>query len=318
MNALLERLERDAGVSNLVNLLAERLTPTDLQSLLLEVYRHRTQKKQPSDVLREYETNRFVRPGLLSPSRLLLWEQFLLSRLPEGVEMLELSPVCPLGTSSVLADVDQNWSVSTARNTEVVSDATNVLALECAMRRRALLKANPKSTASFHLSSSHRLLRPQFYGDPKALAHFRLFSLCSAGRDTGNLNFEFSMLLFHLSLYLRTLQGFLDSNVRLNLTVSDFSDKALATRMEQEIFAPLRLEVKNLECNLDPERVGGRGYYNTLCFKIHAVIPDGSRLELADGGVVDWTQKLLSNAKERLFISGLSSERVCMMQGVSQ
>jgi hypothetical protein len=34
-------------------------------------------------------------------------------------------------------------------------------------------------------------------------------------------------------------------------------------------------------------------------------------LELADGGAVDWTQKLLSDAKERLVISGIGSERVC-------
>jgi hypothetical protein len=34
-------------------------------------------------------------------------------------------------------------------------------------------------------------------------------------------------------------------------------------------------------------------------------------LELVDGGSVNWTQKLLSNAKERLVISGIGSERLC-------
>jgi hypothetical protein len=190
MKALLERLERESGVSGLVNLLAERLAPTDLQPLLLEVYRQHAARKQPADVLKEYGRNRFVRPATLSPSRLVRWEQVLLSELPSDVAALELSPVCPLGTSSVLARVDQNWAVPTARNTEVVSDATNVLALECAVRRRALLKTNPKSAAMVHLTSSHRFLRPQSYSDPKA-AHFRLSSLCSAGRDLGNLMFEF-------------------------------------------------------------------------------------------------------------------------------
>ena len=33
--------------------------------------------------------------------------------------------------------------------------------------------------------------------------------------------------------------------------------------------------------------------------------------QLADGGCVDWTQKLLSDAKERLVISGVGSDRVC-------
>jgi hypothetical protein len=32
-----------------------------------------------------------------------------------------------------------------------------------------------------------------------------------------------------------------------------------------------------------------------------------------DGGAVDWTQRLLSNAKERLVISGIGSERLCGM-----
>jgi|GEM_PF-4488011 len=31
---------------------------------------------------------------------------------------------------------------------------------------------------------------------------------------------------------------------------------------------------------------------------------------LVDGGFTDWTQKLLSNRKERLLISGLGSERL--------
>ena len=36
-------------------------------------------------------------------------------------------------------------------------------------------------------------------------------------------------------------------------------------------------------------------------------------LFLVDGGEVNWTQKLLVNAKERLVISGLGSERVLML-----
>ena len=38
---------------------------------------------------------------------------------------------------------------------------------------------------------------------------------------------------------------------------------------------------------------------------------DGVWIELADGGVVDWTQRLLSSAKERLVISGIGGEWVC-------
>jgi hypothetical protein len=34
----------------------------------------------------------------------------------------------------------------------------------------------------------------------------------------------------------------------------------------------------------------------------------GKEIEIADGGLVTWTQQLLDNRKERLFISGLGIE----------
>ena len=41
MNKIIARILREAGVPELLEVLAERLSPTDLQSLLLEVYRRR-------------------------------------------------------------------------------------------------------------------------------------------------------------------------------------------------------------------------------------------------------------------------------------
>ena len=145
MNKIIERIEREAGVPGLVSILAERLAPTDLQSLLLEVYRLRSSQRAASDVLADYQSDRFVRPSTVPPARLLAWEQAAFSSLPSEFQPLELSPVCPLGTCSVTAGVDQNWAVATSRNSEVVSDSTNVLALECALRRRQLLRTDPKS-----------------------------------------------------------------------------------------------------------------------------------------------------------------------------
>ncbi len=37
----------------------------------------------------------------------------------------------------------------------------------------------------------------------------------------------------------------------------------------------------------------------------------GQWLELVDGGAVDWTQKLLSSAKDGWLINGIGSRRVC-------
>jgi hypothetical protein len=311
MNKIVERIEREAGVPSLVSILAERLTPTDLQSLLLEVYRFRSSQLPPSVVLSNYETNRFVQPSSASPTQLVNWEQIAFSQLPQEFEPLALSPVCPLGTNSVVASVAQDWAVATTRNTELVSDSTNVLALECAVRRRELLRSNPRSTEAVHLATSHRLLRAQHYKSPHLVTHFSAFALCSAGRDQGSLQFELSALGLHIRFYLSALEVFLGSKVPLQLAITDFNQNSRAELLERRLLVPLRAEFENVAWAIDEQRTRGRGYYLDLCFHIYATATSGQRWELVDGGVVNWTQKYLSNAKERLVISGIGSERLC-------
>lgn len=311
MNKIIERIERIAGVPNLAAILAERLAPTDLQSLLLAVYRSRSSQLTPAKVLAGYENDRFVRPSAVSPFELLKWEQIAFSHLPQEFETLALSPVCPLGTNSVAAGVNQDWSVATARNTEVVSDSTSVLALECAVRRRELLRLNPRSAETVHLAASHRLLRAQNYNNPQLSAHFSLLALCSAGRSQGGLRFELSQLGLHIRFYLQALRAYLGSAVPLHLTVTDLNQQPRQELLETELLSPVRSEIENVDCAIDDQRTGGQGYYLDLCFHIRATAASGQRLLLVDGGAVNWTQKYLSNAKERLVISGIGSERLC-------
>jgi hypothetical protein len=311
VSKITERIERQLGLPGLAASLAQRLTPTDLQSLLLEVYRLRLERLQPVQVLANYQTNRFVRPACSSPLDLLKWELVALQHLPPEFQALELSPVCPVGTNSAVAPVDPNWSVATIRNTEVVSDSTNVLALECASRRKDLLRADPKSTSSIHLAASHRLLRAQKYRNPKLSAHFNILSLCSAGRDQGNLAFELSALGLQIRSYLSALRAYLGDQIPLQLSITDFSSNASRELIDDRLLTPIQPEYTGLACAWDNTRTAGRGYYPGLCFHIHALIPAGERLELADGGALDWTQKYLGSAKERLVASGIASERVC-------
>src|SRR6185503_1820337 len=114
---------------------------------------------------------------------------------------------CPLGTNSIVAPVDQDNAVATIRNTEVCSDSTNVLALECARRRRGIYKGNTHPDADTKLCASHRLLRPHLPEDPASFPHFRIFSLCTAGRDQGSYGFEVAALTEHLEFYIRLLQS---------------------------------------------------------------------------------------------------------------
>ena len=311
MDKIIERIEHEAGVPGLVSTLAEHLSPTDLQSILLEVYRIRSSRIQPATLLSDFESNRFVQLSTVSPTSLLRWEQIAFAHLPQEFQPIALSPVCPLGTNSVVAPVDQNWAVATARNTEVVSDSTNVLALECSIRRRELLRVNPKSSDPVHLAASHRLLRAQRYEGSKLVAHFSSVALCSAGRDQGNLRFELAALRLHIHFYLASLRAFLGRGVPLHLSVTDLGSNPHGELIETQLLSAIRSEFEDIECVFDEHRTSGRGYYLDLCFHIHATATAGQRLELVDGGSVNWTQKLLSSAKERLVISGIGSERLC-------
>jgi hypothetical protein len=315
MNKIVERIEREAGVPGLVSILAERLTPTDLQSILMEVYRLRSSQRKPSDVLADYKKNRFVRPSELAPSALAEWERVALAHLPQEFRAIALSPVCPLGTSSTLAALDQNWVVSTTRNTEVVSDSTNVLALECALRRREMLHEDPKSIVPVHLAASHRLLRAQRFERPGLVSHFSSFVLCSAGRDSGNLQFELAALKLQIGFFIEALQAFFGVSVPIRCLLTDFHTEPRNTLIETELLSTLRAEFENVNCLFDSERISGRGYYRDLCFKIYAKEASGRQIELIDGGSVDWTQKLLSSKKERLIVSGLGSERLVQVFG---
>jgi hypothetical protein len=312
MSDISRRVEQEAGIADLAAILADRLEPADLHSLLLEVYRRRAARRSAAAVLSDFTSNRFVRPGATDPKLLLDWERVAFSFLPIEFVAVELSPLCPLGTNSVIATISQNKSVVTARNLEVVSDATSVLALECAVRRRALLATAPRSSEAVHLAASHRLLRPQFYANPQALPHFRVFNLCSAGREAGANRFESAALAQHVRFYLQALTSFLSGEASFRVTVTDLASDPPREWWLSTALAPLADEFRKVEFCFDQNRSAGRGYYHEVCFHVHET-SSGQPVELADGGAVDWTQKLLNNAKERLFISGIGSERVCAL-----
>lgn len=58
-----------------------------------------------------------------------------------------------------------------------------------------------------------------------------------------------------------------------------------------------------------PDRAASRNYYERCCMKLH-VVNGGSPVEVGDGGFVAWGQRLLSDKRERMFITGLGMERL--------
>ena len=310
MNKIVGRIERAVGVSNLVEKLAAQIKPTDLQSLLMEVYGERVKRRNPRCILSDYVSNSFTRPSRSSPVLFLNWDRLAFSHLPHDFVPIELSPVSPLGSVSCMAPISQNWILTTIRNMEVVADPTNALALECAARRQKCLQTEPTDAKPVHLACSHRVVRTQRYGSSGSLQHFRLFSLCSAGRNTESIRFGTFAMSLHVSFYLKSLKDFLGSDIILRVNIIDLSANS-HDQVFRRTIENLKRKFKDVEIGLESVQTKDEEYYRELRFKVYATPKNGHEIELVDGGDTDWTQKLLNNAKEHLVISGLGSESLC-------
>ncbi len=307
--AHLNRILGEVKGSGVLEALVERLSPSDLQSLLMEVAGRRAAKVTPAGLLKRFKEDRFSRLAAADPRDALEFDRLAYSVATPAFEPVELSPVCPLGTVSAVGTVSQNKVVATVRSSEVVSDLTNVMALECAVRR--------SSGAIVRLCSSHRLLRAQGISGPISFAHFRVFGLCSAGRDSGSHGFEFGELCEQINVHLRLLSALRliwpgIEAVRVFLT--DLRGD-LEGRLGEAVVEPLRCEFPDVEFGFDRERTTARNYYQTASLDIRVLDGTGEEMSLGDGGFTSWTAQLLGNQKERLLISALGSERLCVLFG---
>ena len=191
---IIERIQAESGVPELLDILAERLPPTDLQSLLLEAYRRRALSATPAAVLAR--ASALTAPSDVSP-RLLHEVEDCAFAAAGSFEAVELSPSLPLGAQAALGGIDQNNVLTTIRNTEVPGDPTTGLALEAAKRRRG------SRQVTLRLGAAQRVVRMQPFDTPGFSPHFRLFCLASAGRDSGAYAFELEELRQHIAFYLR-------------------------------------------------------------------------------------------------------------------
>jgi hypothetical protein len=277
----------------------------DLTTLLLEVMRRRVAALTPASVLRAYGQNRFTAPAQVAWEALRGVEAAALAAYPGAFTRLELSPMAVLGSNAALAPVDQRKVVSALRGGEVLADPTTALALEAAVRRRAALGAAPRSAEAVRLVTATRVVRAQHVDAPGLFAHFRLVGAVTAGRDTGHLAFERAAAVEHLGAAARACLATGADAVRLDLT--DLTGGAMRPVLDavREGLADLpQVAVADW-----PERAEGRSYYDGFCAKVHATY-GGAAFEVGDGGLVDWTQQLLADRKERLFTSGLGLERI--------
>ncbi len=315
MSKIIKRILSDNSGDNIFSTLSKNLNPSDLQSLLIEVYKSRAEALNSQSLMKTWSNNRFVCPSPADPRLINKFDGIAFSLLPEDVKIIELSPVAPLGTCSSLAPVDQKKIVATIRNTEIVADPTNVLAMECARHRLDSIKKNPKSDFKVKFCTSHRVIRSQpFYG-PASFSHFRLLALCTAGRDTGCFDFECETLYEHIAYYiglLYSIPGILDKIVKMQVNVTVFDESDKTELLYDRVIEPLESEFKKVDFKIDSKRKGGRNYYDNICFSLNVIDSSGQKINLVDGGLTDWTRQLMNNnKKERFFSSAIGSERVC-------
>lgn len=99
-------------------------------------------------------------------------------------------------------------------------------------------------------------------------------------------------------------------HLKLEVLLTDLSSGLRRSVLQQDLLGPMKAAWPAIDCGFDDDRQAGRSYYIEACFAINAIHPDGSCANLSDGGLTDWTARLLADHKERLVISGLGSERL--------
>jgi ribosomal protein S18 acetylase RimI-like enzyme len=285
--------------------LASGLSGAELNSLLLAVMRSRATSRTPAEVLRQFARDLFCRPAVVEPRAGLMIETELFTAAAR-FEAIELSPIAPLGACSVLAPTDQNRVLSALRATEVVSDPTNVLALECARR----LRAEPR--AAIHLACSQRVVRAQPVPKrPGYAPHFRLFALASAGRQQQDHGFTIESLAEHV----RTMLHALDRLEARGYAFGKRRVEVLAASGREE----LGDRIAELLGDIAKRTSLAHGYYSGgLRYTLWVTAPNGDQVPIADGGSFDWVAKLTSNWRVAYVASGVGTQLIQYLFRVAQ
>jgi hypothetical protein len=295
---IVERIQAQSDMPRLFDLLADNLPLSDLQSLLLEVCRRRARRQTPSGVL-----TRAARGGLVAPSdvdaRLLHRVERCAFEAAVGFDAVELAPVLPFGCHAAMGGIDQNNVLTTIRNADVTGDPSTALAIEAALRRRGAGQS-PGDHTPVRLCASQRAVRMQPFDVPGFSPHFKLFCLLSAGRDTGENEFEFGQLRLHLCFYLRFFRLLNRCGFQMVKPLIEVTDHRLtAALLERAGITP-----EEVRQSIRAHQLGGS---ERLLRDRGVELPDqpGERLEMVQSRVFEPLQREFPEAAFRLLISRL-------------
>jgi hypothetical protein len=281
MSAPWERPARKIGSEALDAL--ESMPSSELTSLLLELFARRARKLSVHDIRRRFESDAFVVPSTVDQRAFTKLDAHLLAQMPPHFEAVELSPLAPHGTVSTLGPVHPHNVMATIRGQEVLADATDVMALMCAQRRG--------TQDEVHLCTTQRLVRAQRVREAFHTQHFRILSLCSAGRGDA---FAMRTLIEHITIQLHLF----------STLPEEFRRAALRVTLAAENFDELRKMLgPEVIVARDEERLVKTSYYQRAAFKVWV-----DDLPLGDGGFTDWTARIRNDRRERLVTSAIGTE----------
>lgn len=273
------------------------LSPSDARGELLAAARSFAARRRPADLLAQWTSDPTVRPSQVDLRTSVALDALALES-ADAYEAVLLSPVAPLGSTSVVAPSSQDRTVTTMRSTEVVSDPTNVLALECARR----LADDP--AAHVRLCTTHQTLRAQPPPDgPGRTQHFRLFALVDAGPGLPSDEFEVRAVIDHLGVYLRLIRAAAAAHNMVAdhptaIIRTDDRYPALTARVSDALASSMPEVAVRIEPLVSTYHAGLR-----IGFGVHDSA--GSFVEIADLGAHDWIAQLTGNRKHRLIASAI-------------
>lgn len=262
------------------------LSAEELRVILNDVARARAASASEADLMAAWRQDPFLDPSSSDPRSVLALQARLWQALPRDFAAVTLSPFAALGSVTRLSGTGQNRVISTMRGNELVYDPLHPLAFEASRRRRL---GHPR----VHLAASEKVAHA--WDAAPGAHHETHFGLVSSAPDGGGLSTEAELLTTHLSFWAEAL---LPAMPQVSIEVVAWVD-------------PVRELLDGLEA-LKHERVAWceddqrwRHPYSVVAFRVRTQ----TGAVLGDGGVVQWTQALTGNRKDRAVASGISLDQ---------
>jgi hypothetical protein len=240
---------------------------SDMQWIVMEIYKNMVKRITPSMLVQHYNNSRFLEPCTVSPKKFAKLELDMYKLLSNEYIPVELSPVMPIGSNAVIANVSQGNVLSTVRNIEVTADTTMALTMETASR----LLAN-KNLDKISLCANQRCLRLQKSSDNYGFtSHFKIFAMCNSWtKNNNNGDLVYEELNKQLDFYLKLLNQCKKNGYKINKITVELSD----TNFIEEL-----IKVNNLDREIIRKKIKDESFeiFNLIDKKIKQKISSISK-----------------------------------------